>query len=745
MSGACEYNPQKHEGTIDEKPEDKRSEVLRLVAMGAITIGIAWLHLLPSTIISNVIIILAVIIGGYPIFKESFVALKKGRVNMELSMVIAIIASLLLLQFLPAIVITFFALLSEFIEEYIVERGRRNIELLYEKAPKKALVKRNQNDTDPLLTKTTATITKEIPVDEVKIDDIVIVREGDAVPIDGQIINGSSTLNQSTITGESIPVEKSVGDFVLAGTINLSSKLEIICKRTSKDTTYAKIIHLVEEAESSKAPIQKLSDKMATRLIQFAIGLSVITFIATQNIVSTLSVIVVAGACGLAVGTPIALLASNSKLAKNGIIVKGGVQIENIQKAGTIVFDKTGTLTVGRPTVKQIVSFDKSIKRNKVLEYAAIAERDVNHPLAKAIVERASKEQIKFKDESSISYEDNKVSNNKENKSGVNVGKGVSLIYDGHRITVGNILFLREQIQKSFSKNIEQLNPHLFLSSSLSSMTMTTNEPFNKQLATFDKHALSLSEGSSNQSNMVNNNFSSNSDTLQVFKPDSNKIDEYASSLFSSTTVLVALDTKIIGAIILEDDLRFGSKDVVSAIKSRGIHTVMLTGDNANIAEKIAKEIGIDEYYADLLPEDKVTKIKEIVNRAKHQKRRKEKKDKENKNTVIMVGDGINDAPALAEADVGIAMGKTGTDVAIETADVVLMTDGLTKLPYLIKSSQNTIFAIKQNFFGTLAVDGFGFILAFAGILHPLFAAFIHVSSELLFMINSARLLRGHI
>ena len=287
---------------------------------------------------------------------------------MELSMVIAIIASLMLLQFLPAIVITFFALLSEFIEEFIVEKGRKNIEMLYKRAPKKAIVKMEQNEinNEQKESPSTKTITQEIPVEDVKIGDIVIAREGDVIPIDGQILTGTSTIDQSTITGESIPVEKNTGDSVFAGTINLSSKLEILCKKTSTDTTYAKIIHLVEESESSKAPIQKLSDKMATRLIQFAIGLSILTFIITQNIVSTLSVIVVAGACGLAVGTPIALLASNSKLAKNGIIVKGGLQIENIQKSGTIVFDKTGTLTIGRPTVKQIISFNKAIQPKKV-------------------------------------------------------------------------------------------------------------------------------------------------------------------------------------------------------------------------------------------------------------------------------------------------------------------------------------------------------------------------------------------
>ena len=230
MSGTCEYCPPKHKESQVKKPDGKRLEMVRLIAMAIITIGISWLHVIPSTIVSNVITTFAVVIGGYPIFKESLLALKKGRVNMELSMVIAIIASLLLLQFLPVIVITFFALLSEFIEGYIVEKGRRNIELLYNKSPKKALVKRNQNNIEPGLTKTV----EEIPVDEVKIGDIVIVREGDAIPIDGQILAGSSTIDQSTITGESMPVEKTVGDFVFAGTINLSSKLRNFMQKNIK-------------------------------------------------------------------------------------------------------------------------------------------------------------------------------------------------------------------------------------------------------------------------------------------------------------------------------------------------------------------------------------------------------------------------------------------------------------------------------------------------------------------------------
>lgn len=588
-------------------------------------------------------------------------------------MVIAITAALGLFQFLPAIVITLFALLSEFVEGFIVKKGRKNIETLYDLAPRKAILKSRGGHIET------------VDVNDIKVGDIVIIREGDIISVDGQVVKGSSIIDQSSITGESVPIEKSTGDSVFAGTINQTQQLEVRCDKLSTDTTFAKIIHLVEEAEATKAPIQKLSDKMATRLIQFAIGFSVLTYIITQNVVSTLSVIVVAGACGLAVGTPIALLATTGKLSKRGIIVKGGLQIENLKRTETIVFDKTGTLTYGKPVVSQVISIAPNIDPKQVLEYAAIAESNVNHPLAKAIEEKAHQEKITTS------------SDPIDSENLVKIGRGVTRIHDGRKISIGNLKFIEETFPSIRNSSL-----------------MITN-----------LQKLSLRNDSYRY-------------LVEVDNAERNKYDEENKLLASSTTSYVAVHDKIIGAVVFKDVLRKEAREAISKIKSMGISTIMLTGDNEKIARQIAQEVGIDEFYANLLPQDKVSKIQEIVKKKQEQQSNSNRKAKE---IVVMVGDGINDAPALAKADVGIAMGKTGTDVAVETADVVLMTENLLKIPYLIKASRQSILAIRENFFGTLSVDGIGFVLAATGNLNPLVAAFIHIASELIFMTNSARLI----
>jgi P-type Cu+ transporter len=695
MSGACEFKPEQLNDNKVEEPENKKLEIVRLAGMATLIVVIAWMHLLQPTWLGNIVVVIAVLAGGYRIFKESLVALRKGRVNMELSMVIAIVASLALYQFLPAIVITFFALFSEFVEGFIVKKGRQNIQLLYDLAPRKAIIKtkNNKQNGDETDLKTT---TQEVLVDDVRVGDVVIVREGDIIPVDGHILRGTSTVNQSGITGESAPIEKNVGDIVFAGTTNLTHQIEIKRDKLSTDTTFAKIIHLVEEAEASKAPIQKLSDKLATRLIQFAIGLSVLTFVVTHNIVSTLSVIVVAGACGLAVGTPIALLATNGKLSRRGVIVKGGLQIENLSSAGTIVFDKTGTLTSGSPAVSEVVSFDPRIDPMRVLEYAAIAEKNVNHPLAKAIVAKAQEKQIEVKVDNSTEQSRIIASDDDNDENIIKVGRGVAVVHNGRRIAVGNMKFMGQEAKLTSS------NPG-DASDSRPGFSLLLNKKHHQYLT--DARLIGQ--------------------TLQESSP--------VDMLYSSTTAFVTLDRHIIGAVLLEDKLRHETIEAIAKMKAMNIHVVMLTGDNERTARRIAKEVGIEEYHADLLPEDKVSIIEEIVRKQKKGGERKKKQ------AVVMVGDGINDAPALAKADVGIAMGR-GTDVAIETADVVLMTEDLTLIPYLLKTSRQSLFVVKQNFFGTLFVDGLGFILAFVGLINPLLAAIIHVSSELVFMVNSSRL-----
>jgi len=707
MSGACEFKlnqlKQQRYNRIEEE-ENKNIEILRLAVIATIIVLVAWMHILQPIWIGSVIVVVAVLVGGYPIFKESFFALKKGRVNMELTMVIAIVASLTLYQFLPAIVITFFALLSEFIEGFIVKKGRKNIKLLYDLAPRKAIIK-NKSKSNNIPDEGLMIATQEVMADEVKIGDIVIVREGDTIPVDGHIIKGMSTINQSSITGESAPIEKSIGDSVFAGTVNLTNQLEIRTDKLSTDTTFAKIIHLVEDAEASKAPIQKLSDKLATRLIQFAIGLSVLTFVVTQNVVSTLSVIVVAGACGLAVGTPIALLATNGKLSRRGIIVKGGLQIENLNRAGTIVFDKTGTLTSGNPAVSQVVSFDPRIDPMKILAYAAIAENNVNHPLARAIVAKAQEKQIEVNKNIENKQPGIHGRSENENENVIKAGGGVTVFHKGRRIGVGNMKFIEDESRR--------------LAPNTGGVSSAALRPGFSSLLNRRQHQYLTMDGG---------NFGQ---TLQISEPDER--------VFSSTNAFVSVDRQIIGAVLFEDKLRQETREAIAKIKAMGIHVVMLTGDNESIAKRIANETGIVEYHANLLPEDKVSIIEEIVKKQKNGEKRKSKKY-----AVIMVGDGINDAPALAKADIGIAMGRSGTDVAIETADVVLMTEDLTKIPYLLKTSKQSLFAIKQNFFGTLFVDGIGFILAFVGLINPLLAAIIHVGSELVFMTNSARLLIEH-
>jgi Cd2+/Zn2+-exporting ATPase/Cu+-exporting ATPase len=547
---------------------------------------------------------------------------------MEVSMTVAIVASLLVGQFTAAVVVTFFVLLSEFIEAYAVDKGRATIVKLENSVPKRSIVRRNG-------------VEVETDVETILPGEVVIVRDGERIPVDGILVKGSGFVNQSAITGEAVAVEKTSGSKVFAGSIDESGVLEVQTEKVGKETVFGQIIKLVEEAESRKAPIQRLSDKLATWLVEFTIAFAAITFLLTRNLISTISVIVVAGACGVAAGTPLAIVAVMGGLAKKGVIVKGGVYVQEMSKIDTVVIDKTGTLTLGDPEVTDIVGLNGSSQK-QVLTYAAAAERLSNHPVARAIMAKAQELRVNTTTSSSPDYLP---------------GKGMMSWYDGERVVVGNTMLMTEQ-------NIGLTND--------AEATVTGK----------------VSEG--------------------------------------KTTVLVARGGQICGVIGISDKVRKESREAVQNLEKMGIATIMLTGDNKIAARSVGEQVGIDQIYAELLPPDKVTIVERLS--ASGQK-------------IAMVGDGINDAPALARANVGIGMGA-GTDIAIEEADIVLMTNDLGKIPTIVSLSRKAYGVIMQNFYGTLIVDGIGLALAFEGVLNPLFAAGIHVVSELVFILNSARLIR---
>src|SRR2546426_7363339 len=608
-----------------------RADVVRLsvIALAAVS---SWSGIWGQFVPVDVVAIAATLLGGYPVYKETLRALRHGHVNMEVSMAVAIFASLIVRQFTVSVVITLFALLSEYIETYAVDKGKQTILLLERSAPRLALVRREEG---------------EVQVDPRSLapNDVVIVRDGERVPVDGTIVVGSAFVNQSSITGESARVEKSAGDRVYAGSLDESGLIEVRTEKVGTETVFGKIIELVEDAESRKAPIQKLSDRLASWLVEFAIGFAAFTFLVTRDVTSTISVIVVAGACGVAAGTPLAIVAIMGKAAKKGTIVKGGAYVEEMSRVDTVVIDKTGTLTFGEPVVTDTVGFD-GFSELQVLEYAAIAERYSNHPLARAILGKAAESGITFSEDASSA------------SSSYIPGKGIVCQFNGGQIIVGNDTLMVEKKVQFPTGSVDQ----------------------------------SLSAGGPK----------------------------------GRSTVLIAYRGKICGTISIADRVRGESRRALEDLRKMGIRTVMLTGDNRTVAQDVAKEVGIDEVHAELLPEEKVSIVERLVAEG---------------HSVAMVGDGINDAPALARANVGIGMGA-GTDVTIEEADIVLMTNDLQRIADIARLSRKAYRTIMQNFYGTMTVDGMGVTLAFLGLLNPLLAAGIHVTSELIFILNSAKLIR---
>ena len=369
--------------------QNKTKEITHITVMGLGAL-LSWLGVWRFFLPIDFIGLLSALVGGYPIYKETFQALSRKHINMEVSMTLAIVASLLIGQFTAAAVVAFFVILAEFLEELAVDQGKATLLKLEETSPKKALVRRNG-------------IESEIDVRSLSPNEIVLVRDGERIPVDGVIVKGAALINQSTITGETVSAEKTVGSKVYAGSINESGLLEVQTERIGTDTIFGKIIELVKEAENRKAPIEKIADKLATRLVVFAILFSVVTFIVTRNLISTISVIVVAGACGVAAGTPLAMIATIGNASKRGVIVKGGTYIEELSRVDTVVIDKTGTLTFGVPAVTDVMPVS-GFNEGQLLQFAAAAERYSKHPIAMAIVEKADQLGIRPEQHSTFNY-----------------------------------------------------------------------------------------------------------------------------------------------------------------------------------------------------------------------------------------------------------------------------------------------------------------------------------------------------
>jgi heavy metal translocating P-type ATPase len=595
-------------------------DILRILFVG-IAAAAVWLRVWEPIPRVSIVAISATLVGGYPIFKEAIHDILDRRMTMELSMTIALLSALAIGEFFTTLVIVCFVLIAEVLEGLTVGRGRRAIKDLLDLLPKTVLIRCDDG-------------AKEVQSDTILPGNIIVVKPGGRIPVDGDVIRGHSFVDQSSITGESMPVEKLPGTAVYAGTINKSGSLDVRASHVGADTTFGKIIEAVERAEKTRAPIQGIADRFAGYLVYFALASAVLTYLITRDLRATISVIIVAGACGIAAGTPLAILGAIGQAAQKGSIIKGGLYLEALADIDTVLLDKTGTLTFGNPEVFAVRPAP-GMELKDLLQVAATAESASEHPLGRAILEHAAKESV-------IAAETDRFESIP--------GKGIICESGGETIIVGSRSFLSG----------------LF-----------------SDVAKFPDYAL------------------------------------------IGTEVLVARDRKLLGSIVIADVIRPQAIQAIRNLRRMGLRTELLTGDSEKIAASVGARLGVHAFRGECLPENKVCRVNALVAQGRK---------------VAMVGDGVNDAPALVEATVGVAMGS-GTDVARESADVVLLSNDLLLFAETLQIARRCRRIIMTNFVGTLLVDTLGIGLAAIGVLSPLLAAFVHVSSELAFILNSARLI----
>lgn len=561
---------------------------------------------------------ITVFISGLPLLYDAIRKLICNRgiskISSALLISIAMAAAIAIGDLFAAGEVAFIMAIGEILEDLTTDRAKKGLKKLISLAPTQG--RRLENDTETI-----------ISAQEIKAGDILRILPGETVPVDGLILTGETSVDQSALTGESMPVDKTVGDEVFSGTVNRFGVIDIKATKVGEDSSLQKLIRMVQDAEDKKAPMQRTADKCASWLVPVALLIAVITYLVTKDIVRAVTVLVVFCPCALVLATPTAVMAAIGQATKHGVIIKSGEALETMGKVTAIAFDKTGTLTYGKPEVSDVISLTDSISETELLALVASAEGKSEHPLGKAIVAHAKKNSLTLTESSSFS---------------MTGGKGIRATVSAHNLICGTESFLTENeilLSAKVAEHLEQLR----------------------------------SQG--------------------------------------KVSLLVGESGICIGILALSDILRPESAAMIERLHSMHTEAVLLTGDNKKTATYFAKQAGITEVHAELLPEEKVAHITELSKQG---------------NIVCMIGDGINDAPALKSANVGVAMGTMGSDIAVEAADISLMGDDIGKIPYLKRLSNATLKTIKFSIALSMIINILAVVLSVLGLLNPTTGALVH-------------------
>lgn len=537
-----------------------------------------------------------------------------SKISSALLITIAMFAAIAIGDLFAAGEVAFIMAIGAILEEMTTNRAKKGLKKLISLAPTQG--RRLKDGKEEM-----------IPAAEIRQDDVLRILPGETIPVDGKILTGETSVDQSIMTGESLPVDKSVGDEVFCGTINRFGSIDITATKVGEDSSLQKLIRMVQDAENKQAPMQRIADKVASWLVPVALLIAIGAYIGTGNIVTAVTVLVVFCPCALVLATPTAIMAAIGQATKHGVIIKSGEALEKMGKVDTIAFDKTGTLTYGRLDVSDILPFDKNLDEMSLLALTASAEAKSEHPLGKAIVSCANEKGLSLTESSAFK---------------MITGKGIYAEISGEKLFCGNEKFLKEN--------------GVAIDDTVQTVLM--------KLRTQGK-----------------------------------------------ASILVASGTRCIGVIALSDVLRPEAKDMVSRLSSMHTRTVLLTGDNEKTANYFAEQVGISEVRAELLPEEKVQSIEELQ-RENHK--------------VCMIGDGVNDAPALKTAEVSVAMGNMGSDIAIDAADIALMSDDISKIPYLKRLSNATVATIKFSITLSMCINFVAIVLSLLQLLNPTTGALVH-------------------